>query len=61
MIARAKAWLAKHPHIGHNLHHCLHVAYFAGVAVSNVGKVYAALAGGLAIIGMVTIFKGGEP
>lgn len=58
---KIKAWLAKHPHVGHNLHHCLHVAYFLGVAVSNVGKVYALIAGVLALIGAVAIIKGGEP
>ena len=56
-----KGWLSKHPHIGHSLHHCLHVAYFTGVAISNIGKVYALLAGLLAVIGAVAIVKGGEP
>jgi hypothetical protein len=60
-MSRIKAFLARHPHIGHNLHHCLHVAYFAGVAITNVGKVYALLAGMLALIGAVAVIKGGEP
>ena len=56
-----KQFLARHPHIGHSMHHCLHVAYFTGVAVSNVGKVYALLAAALAVIGAAAIIKGGEP
>jgi hypothetical protein len=60
-MRRVKEFLARHPHIGHNLHHCLHVAYFAGVAISNVGKVYAILAGFLAVIGAIAVAKGGEP
>jgi hypothetical protein len=61
MITRARKFLAEHPHIGHNLHHSLHVAYFFGVAVSNVGKIYALLAGALALVGAVSIWKGGDP
>jgi hypothetical protein len=61
MITRAKAFLAQHPHIGHGLHHCCHVAYFTGVAIANYGKVYGIIAGVLAIVGAISIVKGGEP
>lgn len=56
-----KQYLAKHPHLGHTLHSVLHVAYFAGVAASNISKLYGGLALVLAISGLIAIWKGGEP
>lgn len=60
-MKRLKEFLAKHPHIGHGLHHCCHVVYFAGVAIANYGKFYGVVAGILAVVGAVAVAKGGDP
>jgi hypothetical protein len=58
---KLKEFLHKHPHIAHNAHGALHVAYFTGVCISNLGKFYGLTAGFLAVIGLVAMIKGSDP